>query len=75
MPPRDPLRHFDFVEMIPEAGTYEPSSQAEMEAAEKEDEKIALAVPAPPPGISEFSVARYLFCNICYVSSKSPFEY
>jgi hypothetical protein len=43
----------------------------EIEAEEDDDSKVALAVPEPPEGISEFSMARYLFCNICYVSDFS----
>lgn len=39
-----------------------------MELFEDEAAKLPLAVPSPPAGVSEFSVVRYLFCTICYVS-------
>lgn len=67
-PPQIPLRHFDFQEVNRPPGTsYDSILEDEMTAFEKEDEQFPIAVPAPPPGKSEFSVARYLFCHICYV--------
>ncbi|KAK9894020.1 hypothetical protein P389DRAFT_174019 [Cystobasidium minutum MCA 4210] len=70
-PPQDPLCHFPFteVERAPGEG-YDDVLEEEMNAFEKKEGKLPIAVPAPPPGRSEFSMVRYLFCNICYHCGK-----
>lgn len=66
-PPSNPLAHFEF-DYLDTDGEYEALLNKEMEYFENESAKLPLIVPDPPPGISEFSMIRYLFCNVCYVS-------
>lgn len=75
-PPRDPLQHYEF-RRIPfgDDTTMAAQREAELTAFEDEDAKLPLAVPAPPAGVSEFAMVRYLFCNICYVSTPQDSQH
>lgn len=84
--PLETLTHYPFERRIaePEDNSEDDDDrmmqihEQEMDDEEDEANKLPLAVPDPPSGISEFSLARYLFGNTCGVSLtlfQSPVDY